>query len=175
MFGPTNENSHGQVLFPPNQFLDKARSHAVNISSNNVDLTAVVGGMEANGVRINFFGFCILCSWVLQIQRTPLVARTGRATFMNNMNHPQQNSTDWTHSSHRPTHSKSLSHGPSFVNYTNPTGEQSCRSGTTSRSTSANEVEHMLKNQQLSRPSVPNGGGWRTTALQAPPIQRNSK
>lgn len=54
MFGPTNENNHGQALFPPNQFLDKARSHAVNISSvNNVDLTAVVGGMEANGVWIN--------------------------------------------------------------------------------------------------------------------------
>lgn len=52
LFGPTNENSHGQALFPPNQYLDKARSHAVNTSSNNVDLTAVVGGMEANGVRI---------------------------------------------------------------------------------------------------------------------------
>ena len=117
----------------------------------------------------------MLCSWVLQIQRTPLV-RTGGTTFMNNMNHPQQSNTDWAQSSHRPpTHSKSLSR-PSFVNYTNPTGERSCRSGTTSRSTSANEVEHMLKNQQLSRPSVPNGGGWRTTALQAPPpIQRNSK
>ena len=99
---------------------------------------------------------------------------------MNNMNHPQQSNTDWTQSSHRPapTHSKSLSHHrPSeFVNHTNPTGERSSRSGTTSRSTSANEVEHMLKNQQLSRPSVPNGGGWRTTALLAPPpIQRNSK
>jgi len=92
------------------------------------------------------------------------------------MNHPQQSNTDWTQSSHKPapTHSKSLSHRPSlaFVNYVNPTGERSSRSGTTSRSTSANEVEHMLKNQQLSRPSVPNGGGWRTTALQAP-IQRN--
>ena len=97
---------------------------------------------------------------------------------MNNMNHPQQQSnTDWMQSSHKaaPTHSRNLSHRPPFVNYTNPTGERSCRSGTTSRSTSANEVEHILKNQQLSRPSVPNGGGWRTTALQAPPIQRNSK
>ena len=119
----------------------------------------------------------MLCLWVLQIQRTPLVVRTGGATFMNNMNRPQQSNTDWTQSSHRPasTHSKSLSHRPSFVNYTNPTGERSCRSGTTSRSNSENEVEHMLKNQQLSRPSVPNCGGWRTTALQAPPIQRNSK
>jgi len=119
--------------------------------------------------------FCcsMLCSCALQIQRTPLVVRTGGATFMNNMNHPQQSSTDWTQSSHRPpTHSKSLSHRPSFVNYTNPTGE---RSGTTSRSASANELEHKLKNQQLSRPSIPNGSGWRTTALQAPPIQRNSK
>lgn len=121
------------------------------------------------------------CSRVLQIQRTPLVVRTGGATFMNNMNHPQQSNTDWTQSSHRPaptgTHSKSSSHRPSYVNYTNPTGERSSRSGTTSRSTSANEVEHMLMNQQqLSRPSVPSGGGWRTTALQAPPpIQRNSK
>jgi hypothetical protein len=121
----------------------------------------------------------MLCSWVLQIQRTPLVVRTGGATFMNNMNNPQQSNTDWTQASHRPapTHSKSLSHRPSYVNYTNPnpTGERSCRSGTTSRSTSANEVEHMLKNQQPSRPLVPNGGGWRTTALQAPPIQRNSE
>lgn len=119
----------------------------------------------------------MLCSWIiLQIQRTPLVVRTGGATFMNNMNHPQQSNTDWTPSSHKPAaaHSKSLSHRPSFVNYMNPTGERSSRSGTSSRSTSANEVEHMLKNQ-LSRPSVPNGGGWRTTALQAPPIQRNSK
>jgi len=56
LFGPTNENGHGQVLFPPNQFLDKARLQAVNNSSvNNVDLTAVVGGMEANGVRIKSF------------------------------------------------------------------------------------------------------------------------
>jgi len=56
LFGPTNENGHGQALFPPNQFLDKARSHAVNINSvNNVDLTAVVGGMEANGVLIKAF------------------------------------------------------------------------------------------------------------------------
>jgi hypothetical protein len=96
---------------------------------------------------------------------------------MNNVIHPQQSNADWTQSSHRtaPTHSKSLSHRPSFVNYTNSTGERSSRSGTTSRSTSANEVEHMLKNQQLSRPSVPNGVGWRTTAVQAPPIQRNSK
>jgi hypothetical protein len=63
LFGPTNENSHGQALFPPNQYLDKARSHAVNISSNNVDLTAVVGGMEANGVRIKvFLGCYMLCS-----------------------------------------------------------------------------------------------------------------
>ena len=118
----------------------------------------------------------MLCSWVPQIQRTPLVVRTGGATFMNNTNHPQQSNTDWTQSSHRPapSQSKSLSHRPSYVNYTNPTGERSCRSGTTSRSTSANEVEHMLKNQQLSRPSVPNGGGWRTTALQAP-NRRNSK
>ena len=96
---------------------------------------------------------------------------------MNNMNHPQQSNTDWTQSSHKPapTHSRNLSHRPSFINYTNPTAERSCRSGSTSRSTSANEVENMLKNQQLSRPSVPNGGGWRTTALQAPPIPRNSK
>jgi len=159
LFGPTNENTHGQALFHPNQFLDKARSHAVNNNSNNVDLTAVVDGMEANG-----------------IQRTPLVARTTGATFMSNTNHPQQGNTEWTQSSLRPapTHSRDFSHRPPFVNYTNSTADRSNKSGTTSRSTSANEVERLLKNQQqLSRTSVPNGGGWRTTAVQAPPIQRN--
>jgi hypothetical protein len=96
---------------------------------------------------------------------------------MNNMNHPQQGNTEWTQSNHRsaPTHSGSLSHRPAFVNYTSSAADRSNRSGTTSRSTSANEVEHLLKNQQQLSRSVPNGGGWRTTAVQAPPIQRNSK
>lgn len=123
----------------------------------------------------------ILCLWVFQIQRTPLVARTGGAAFMNNTNNAQQVSTDWTQTSHRPapTHSRNLSHRPPFINYMNPTGDRSNKSGTTSdRSTSANEVEHLLTNQQQSRTSIPNGGGWRTSAaLQAtcPPSQRNSK
>jgi hypothetical protein len=96
---------------------------------------------------------------------------------MSNTNHPQQGNTEWTQSSLRPapTHSRDLSHRPPFVIYTNSTADRSNKSGTTSRSTSANEVERLLKNQQqLSRTSVPNGGGWRTAAVQAP-IQRNSK
>jgi hypothetical protein len=105
------------------------------------------------------------------------MARTGGAAFMNNnMNNLQQINM------HRsaPTHSRNLSHRPPFVNYTNPTGDRSNKSGTASdRSTSANEVEHLLMNQQhLSRTSISNGGGWRTsTALQAvcAPVQRNSK
>jgi len=99
---------------------------------------------------------------------------------MNNMNNPQQANADWTQSNHRPapTHAGNLSHRPPFVTYANATGGRSNRSGTTSdRSTSANEVEHLLTNQQhLSRTSIPNGGGWRTSnAAQAacPPVQRN--
>ncbi|KAF8803810.1 hypothetical protein BYT27DRAFT_6720228 [Phlegmacium glaucopus] len=109
------------------------------------------------------------------IQRTPLVARTGGANFMNNTSNPQQVSTDWAQLNHRPapTHSRNLSHRPPFVKYTNPTGDRSNRSGTTSdRSTSANEVEHLLMSQQP-RTSIPTGGGWRTSTVLQAPIQRN--
>lgn len=114
----------------------------------------------------------MLCSYIIQIQRTPLVVRTGGVNFMNN---PQQASADWTQLNHRlaPTHS----HRPPFVPHTNRTGDRSSKSGASSdRSTSANEVEHMLMNQQhLTRTSVPNGTSWRTSATVCPPVQRNSK
>ncbi|PPR03883.1 hypothetical protein CVT26_000881 [Gymnopilus dilepis] len=141
LFGPLND----QGAITPAQVNDdprtKLRQAAGNVAAN-VNISAVVGGMEANGVNI---------------QRTPLVPRTQGRAFIPN----PTTANDWTHSVARPMpdNSRNTSHRQSLGNFA---GDRSFMSSNISdRSASANEVEQLLMNQPVPRTS--NGSGWQAT------------
>ncbi|TFK43223.1 hypothetical protein BDQ12DRAFT_718460 [Crucibulum laeve] len=113
--------------------------------NNNVDIGAVIGGMETNG-----------------IQRTPIVSRTG-GPFAPLVH---QN-TGWNQ--HPQTHTRNTSHRHAFA----APADHSYRSTNASdRSESANEVEHMLTSLNPVRNRSANHGGWVSTAQANRPVQR---
>ncbi|RDB23263.1 E3 ubiquitin-protein ligase CCNB1IP1 [Hypsizygus marmoreus] len=122
----------------------KQRNFGLHVT-NAVNLGAVVGGMEANG-----------------IQRTPLVNRT--IAFP-----PQpQSGTIWAQQQGQPGHARNRSHRQPFP----APADRSYRSGnTTDHSDSANEVENLLINTS-GRTSGGNYTGWTAAA---PQMNRNNQ
>jgi len=112
---------------------------------NTVDLEAVVGGMEANG-----------------IQRTPIVNRTMTGTF------GQQHASAWPQHQQAPIPARNKPQRQVFGQ-----ADRSYRS-MSDRSESANEVENMLLNpgqsHLVSRTS--NQGGWSVAPQKNRPTQR---
>ncbi|KAF5388366.1 hypothetical protein D9615_000139 [Tricholomella constricta] len=129
----------------------KQRAFGMNMG-NTVNLGAVVGGMEANG-----------------IQRTPIVNRT--MTFApQGLSHVQQNVGAWAHHQKiHQGHTRNHSHRQPFGAPT----ERSYRS-TTDHSDSANEVENLLVgNNQGGLRGPMNHAGWTATPHQ--PLRTNQQ
>jgi len=117
---------------------------STSFGSNTVDLGAVIGGMEANG-----------------IQRTPIVNRTMGTPFA-----PQQN-TAWAQpqgSARNQTNNRQ---------HFGAAPDRHFRSNSASdRSSSANEVENMLMNSRPPARRTSDQGGWTTTGQRVRPTQQ---
>ncbi|KAF8901658.1 hypothetical protein CPB84DRAFT_1846658 [Gymnopilus junonius] len=142
LFGPSSGNEHGTIT--PAQLGDDQRPklrQPTNNPGSSVNISAVVGGMEASG-----------------IQRTPLVPRTQGRAFIPN----QQTANEWMQPVGRsvPDNSRNITYRQPIGNFA---GDRSFMSSNVSdRSASANEVEQLLMNQPLPRTS--NGGGWQLSS-----------
>jgi hypothetical protein len=143
-----------------------------NNMGNSIDLGAVVGGMEANGVSLpNFSSWGRPAHLHDQIQRTPIVNRNAQSF-------PAQrgsgSSENWAQPLNRGPPPPARMRPPQPLQR-QPAGQadRSYRSGATSdRSDSANEVESLLVGSyQPSRMNTGNGG-WITAPPR--PSQRGS-
>jgi hypothetical protein len=128
-------------------------------SNDAVNIGAVVGGMEANGVRCNDTrNSPRLIARGSQIQRTPIVNRTLGPSFV-----PKQGSS-WLQ---QPQHAPAQAHtrNQSRHQLVGGVSDRSFRASSASdRSDSANEVENMLMNSRQPSRRTSHQGGWTVPA-----------